>query len=136
MNLKRLLPLLLLGLAPATWSDTLTVSWTLPGTYCSGAPIQPGDITDLEIYISESDIPSTGVPCGGPVDNPPQGPGVVVTPADPDLNQVDLDVAPGRTYFLRARVQAGGVWSNLSNQVSRFVPMPRPDVPTITIISI
>ena len=122
---------------PDAWGATLTISYQMPTQYCDGTALPLADITDLEIYISEATIPAADVSCGTPVDDPPQGPGVVVTPADPTLNQVDLDVAPGLTYFIRARVRdVNGEWSNLSNQVQRAVPFPRPDVPTITIISI
>lgn len=125
---------------PDAWGATFTVSYQLPTQNCDGTAIGAGEITDLEIYISESTIPAADLPCaadGDPVDDPPQGPGVIVTPADPTLNQIDLDVQPGITYFLRARVRnTAGEWSMLSAQVQRFVPFPRPTAPTITIISI
>lgn len=122
---------------PDAWGATLTIEYQLPTQYCDGTTLNAADITDLEIYVSEATIPAADAPCSSPVDDPPQGPGVVVTPADPNLSQIDLDVAPGLTYFLRARVRdTQGNWSNLSNQVQRNVPFPRPGVPTITIISI
>ncbi len=136
----KILGLLLVGLIllgnPDAWGADLTIGWQLPTENCDGTSLVAGEITQIEIYVSESPIPAADLPCSTPGDDPPQGPGVVVTPADPNANEITINVDPG-TYWWRARVgKATGEWSNLSNQVTRTIEIPKPSAPTITIISI
>ena len=135
--MMRYLTALLCLLAPLAFADPVTVSWQLPDQYCGGAPLLVDDLTEMEIYVSTSTIPASDVPCGGTPDVPPTGGTATVVTPSPTDNQVDIDLTPGFTYFIRARVRdVNGVWSNFSNEVSRFVQFPRPDVPTLTIINL
>ena len=121
----------------SAFAAPVTVSWQLPDQYCDGSQILPGDITNMEIYVSTSTIPASDVSCGGTPDTPPPGGTATVVSPTPSDNQMDIDLSPGLTYFIRARVQdANGEWSNFSNEVQRFVAFPRPEVPTITIINL
>ncbi len=135
--MRRILLACLLLMSVTVFADQVTVSWTLPNSYCNQTVIQAGEITQMEIYVSTSTISASDVPCGGVADTPPPGGTATVVTPDPNLQQVDIDLAPGVTYFLRARVQVvTGEWSNFSSETQRFVPFPRPDVPTITIINL
>ena len=133
----RYLTALLCLLALPAFADPVTVSWQMPTSNCDGSQVLPGDLTNLEIYVSTSTIPAVGTSYGTERDTPPPGGTATVVEPDVAVTQIDIDLAPGATYFIRMRVRnAQGEWSNFSNEVSRFVAFPRPDVPTITIINL
>jgi len=125
--------LLMLAFCGAASATEVTLQWTLPSTDCEGNAIAVGTLGTLEIYISETTIPSSGAPCSSPADVPPAGfTPVSVLPGD---TEVTVDLAAGKTYFFRSRVQGpGGLWSNLSNEATHDIPFIQVQPPTVLII--
>jgi hypothetical protein len=125
--------LLLFALAGVAQATEVTLQWTLPSTDCEGNALSVVDLGTLEIYISETTIPSSGAPCSTPAENPPTGfTPVSVLPGD---TSVTVDLAAGKTYFFRSRVQGpGGLWSNLSNEATHVIPNIQVQPPTVLII--
>ena len=144
VNFFRLYVAMLLGLAflvtmGAARSAEVIVRATLPDTYCDGSAIVDA-FESIEVYSDASPIPhddtlnclpaSISAPTGyTPVSVP--NPGV----ANDSLDVV-LDLTPGVTYYFRARVKVNGMWSSLSSEISKLIPVPMPGVPTIIIIEL
>lgn len=133
--MKQLLTLLLCLVAFSVHARQVTVSWELPTLDCNDNPIVAGDIGQVEIYVSESSIPAQDERCSTTPDPAPAGFTPIEVPAG--NTSISFDLAPGKTYFLRARVAGpGGVWSNLSTQASALVPFKEVQPPTLFIINL
>lgn len=114
-------------------STEVTLSWTLPSTDCEGNSLVVSDLGTVEVYISELTIPASGAPCSSPSDDPPTGFTPVIVPGG--QTTVTLELAAGKTYFFRSRVQGpGGLWSNLSNEATHVIPFIQVQPPTVLII--
>lgn len=137
MNIRSAFYLLaaLLVLPIAANARPVTIEYTLSATDCVGDAVDVSDYTDLEIYFDSVSIPITATDSceftttNGttvPVDTPPSGSATLIpgTLEDPDGDgqySVSANLQPG-VYYVRARVQMGGTWSNLSNQIQQVVP--------------
>jgi len=122
-----LIPALILGCSSSQADTTITVSWDAPEQYCDGSIINPLDIQGYELYIDAQPIPASEDPaCGAARDVPPSG----ITPITASGQQTTLDavLTPGITYFMRVRIQANGVWSNFSSELTTTIAQPEPGI--------
>lgn len=112
----------------------VTIMWTLPTTDCQDDPIDPADLGIFELYIGDASIPGAAPPeCSAPPTVPPAGFTPVIV--QPGLTSVIVDLPPGQTYFFRSRVQGpGGLWSNLSMEISHVVDFIQVRPPAVLII--
>ena len=120
-------------LSNVAFATSETLSWTLPTLDCEGNALNVADLGTLEVYVSESEIPGSGAPCSSPPDPAPIG----FTPVNvaAGLTTVTIDLAAGKTYFFRCRVQGpGGLWSNLSDQAVHVIPFIQVQPPVVLII--
>ena len=140
--MKRLLPILLLLLAPCAWATEVTLQWQLQPQDCEGNAMDPSSYDTIEFFVADSPIPASNTSCPGDagyaVDPRPVGGNVVLTAQSPNALQGDIPVnlLPG-TYFARARVSdTDGNWSNLSLELQVDVPQGVLQVPVIIQINI
>ena len=121
--------------SPALLAAELTLQWQIPTQLCDGTALPAADLTNIEIYIDETPVPgpAPGTECDDPIQDPPAGFTPTVAPATDGT--VTIQVAGGKTYFARARVQhVTGTWSSLSLQASADVPIGNISPPTLLII--
>jgi len=122
----------MLMLSVSVNATEVTLSYTLPIIDCENNPLSPSDLGSVEIYMSDSPIPSIGESCSNPAEPAPVGFTPVIVPAGETTVVVDL--APG-VYYFRARVSTtGGLWSNLSEQTIHTVDNIQAMPPTVFII--
>ncbi len=106
-------------------------TWELGTVDCEGTPVAPADYNELEIVVSQEQIPAVADACAvSPKDEPPANATVVnAVPAD---GEVLTNLEPGQ-YFARARVSNNaGEWSNFSGELS-FLVVKKPLNPPILI---
>lgn len=131
--MKTLVAIALLLFASLAQATVVTLSWTLPTLDCAGNVLAVADLGTLEIYISESPIPSSGAPCSAPAEDPPAGFTPVNVPAGDTTITIDLEA--GKTFHFRVRVRSrGGLWSNLSNEAIHVLPFIQVQPPTVLVI--
>lgn len=131
---KLFVALIALFLLPTLVTATeVTLSWALPTIDCEGNALDQSTLGVVEVYISETTIPSSGAPCSEPAEDPPAGftPVSVVSGS----TSVLIDLEAGKTYFFRSRIQGlGGKWSNLSNEATHTIDHIQVQPPTVLVI--
>lgn len=128
--MKKLVFLLLFaGIAQAT---EVTIQVRVPTINCEGGPVDASTLGQFEIYISEVPIETGPADCTTPSEPPPSGFTPITVPAGDTSIAVDLE--PG-TYFIRSRIVGnGGLWSNLSPQITHTVGPIQVRPPTVIIV--
>ena len=107
------------------------VSWTMPTADCDGLVLIQSDLIEFEVIYSTSPMPmpsDSAGPCAS-ADDPEAPAGSITVPVPVTETSTILNLHPGETYYLRARVSAyvDGNWSSWAVEINKTVPYGRPD---------
>ena len=136
--MRTVLFLLAFFAAGLTTAAELQLTWSAPTEDCEGQPIEAGQLATMEIYMDTKPIPgpaTTEEACAGAGDPPPAGFNPVI--ADPAAGNTTVTVQSGKTYYVRARVQAAnGVWSGFSTEAVKEIPPAALKPPAVLILNL
>lgn len=138
MQRIRLLPLWVFGFAIAilgSWVNlahaqtvpaSVTLNWSLPTAAADGSALTGSQaLTSCGVWLSSATIPA----------NTTANPTATVTPAGTTTTQT-FQVAPGGTIFARVACANSAGFGQLSNEVTKLVPVSKPGVPTNVTLTI
>lgn len=107
---------------PQPVTKNITLSWVLPTKYTDGTALPVADITKVQVYLANAEIPDTFT---GP-------PTVELTPATTTVSRTH-QAWTGGTIHARVRACTASACSDLSVAAKLLVPIPpplKPGIPT------